>query len=75
MYLMVDMQVNDLVSTSTDISDSALASYSDGELLFKNESDYHAACSISWGNHQSEQTWSATLALLFRVGKADESQT
>lgn len=54
---MVDIAINHAASTSTDISDSALATYSDGQLLFKKESDYHKPCGISWGNHTSEQVW------------------
>ncbi|KAI9634322.1 putative alpha-amylase AmyA [Dioszegia hungarica] len=55
MYLMVDIAVNHLASTDTDISDAALARKSDGKLLFQKESNFHPACGINWGNQESEQ--------------------
>lgn len=57
MYLMVDIAVNHLASTDTDISDAALARKSDGKLLFQKESNFHPACGINWGNQESEQKW------------------
>ena len=54
---MVDIAVNHLAATNTDISDSALSAKSDGKLLFTQQKDFHPACNIQWGNQQSEQTW------------------
>lgn len=55
MYLMVDVVPNHLASTTTDISDEALANKEGGRLFFKNHDDYHPACGIEWGNADSEQ--------------------
>lgn len=57
MYLMVDIAINALASTDTDISDEALRRKSDGKLLFQHQADYHPACGINWGNQESEQKW------------------
>lgn len=57
MYLMVDVAINALASTSNDLSDSALASAEGGNLLFKHQDNYHPACDITWGNSNSEETW------------------
>ncbi|KAI9634323.1 putative alpha-amylase AmyA [Dioszegia hungarica] len=60
MLLMVDLAVNHIASTNTDISDSALASKSDGKLLFKKESEYHPVCKINYDDKKSvEQCWMA----------------
>ena len=55
MYLMVDVVPNHLASTTTDISDDALDTKEGGRLMFKQESDYHPACDIQWGDADSEQ--------------------
>lgn len=55
MYLMVDVVPNHLASTTTDISDEALATKEGGRLFFKHNSDYHPPCDIKWGNADSEQ--------------------
>lgn len=61
MLLMVDMALNHLASTSTDISSATLASDAGGTLLFKDPADYHKPCGIQWGNHTSEEyCWMAT---------------
>jgi alpha-amylase len=57
MYLMVDVVPNHLASTTTDISNSALATKEGGRLYFKDRKDYHEPCGISWGNSTSEQVW------------------
>ncbi|KAE8538221.1 hypothetical protein D1P53_005560 [Cryptococcus gattii VGV] len=61
MYLMVDIAINALAATSYSLDASALASDADGTLLFKDPSDFHTRCDISWGNHTSEQVcWLVT---------------
>lgn len=61
MYLMVDIAINALAATSYSLDASALASDADGTLLFKDSSDFHTRCDISWGNHTSEQVcWLVT---------------
>lgn len=57
MYLMVDIAVNHLAATDIDITNAALAAKSGGQLLFKEQRDFHPACDIQWGNQLSEQTW------------------
>jgi len=57
MFLMVDVAVNGLAATDTNISDEALAKKSGGKLLFKQEKNYHPACDINYGNQESEQKW------------------
>lgn len=54
---MVDLAVNHIASTNTDISDSALASKSDGKLLFKKESEYHPVCKINYDDKKSVEQW------------------
>nr|XP_031859871.1 uncharacterized protein CI109_004719 [Kwoniella shandongensis]KAA5526943.1 hypothetical protein CI109_004719 [Kwoniella shandongensis] len=55
MYLMVDIAINALAATTYSLDATALASADDGTLLFKDPSDYHPRCGISWGDHDSEQ--------------------
>ncbi|KAK8844591.1 hypothetical protein IAR55_006438 [Kwoniella newhampshirensis] len=61
MYLMVDIAINGLASTSYSLDAATLASDDNGSLLFKDPADYHPRCGIDWGNHTSEQIcWMAT---------------
>lgn len=51
MYLMIDVVVNDVMATSTNLTD--LSTY-----MFKNPSQYHPYCTIDWNNSTSvEQCW------------------
>lgn len=57
MYLMVDVAMNALASTQNDLSDSALASAEDGNLLFKHGDDYHSSCNIDYNDENSVHNW------------------
>ncbi|KAJ7935184.1 putative alpha-amylase AmyA [Mycena leptocephala] len=53
MYLMVDVALNQLASTSSDISRAQLLA-DEGPLLFQNTVNFHPPCDIVWGNRTSE---------------------
>jgi alpha-amylase len=57
MYLMVDVALNQLASTSSDISRAQLLA-DEGPLLFQNTVNFHPPCDIVWGNRTSEAVWS-----------------
>lgn len=54
---MVDFAVNHLASLGKDISDSALASQSNGKLLFKQQKFFHPQCDINYNSETSVQQW------------------
>ncbi|WVO13546.1 hypothetical protein L204_101167 [Cryptococcus depauperatus] len=55
MYLMTDIAINHLASTTYSLSVESLKSAAGGALLFKDPADYHPRCGIQWGNQTSEQ--------------------
>ncbi|WRT63393.1 uncharacterized protein IL334_000298 [Kwoniella shivajii] len=55
MYLMVDIAINSLAATNYHIDSNTLSSINNGDLLFKDPSNYHPRCNIQWGNHTSEE--------------------
>ena len=61
---MVDLAINDLASTSSDLSANTLSSDDSSTLLFKDPSEYHPLCGIDWGNHTSEMDWYVHLSAL-----------
>ncbi|KAJ6593404.1 alpha-amylase AmyA [Mycena capillaripes] len=54
MYLMVDVALNQLASTSSNISRAQLVA-DEGPLLFQNTENFHPPCEIVWENRTSER--------------------
>jgi alpha-amylase len=50
MYFMVDVVVNNVMSTSVNLTDSILDTF-----YFKQPNQYHPYCSVDWSNLTSEQ--------------------